>query len=174
MPADYNMPYLIYVNRKTNRVIIFEKDDNGEYNTVQKVFLCSVGIVGRETPRGSYILGERYLWRPLIQKSFGQYAVRITGPILFHSVPYSKQDASFLKSEEFNKLGYDASAGCIRLTVRDAKWIYDNCGAGTRVVIYIDPDYAPAITDSIERMDLTDIRKGWDPTDPDPNNPWLI
>ncbi|MFR5209625.1 MAG: L,D-transpeptidase family protein [Clostridia bacterium] len=27
----------------------------------------------------------------------------------------------------FNKLGEQASQGCVRLAVSDAKWVYDNC-----------------------------------------------
>jgi lipoprotein-anchoring transpeptidase ErfK/SrfK len=63
---------------------------------------------------------------------YGQYACRITGSILFHSVPYEKQDKSTLEWWEYDKLGETASLGCIRLTVEDAKWIYDNCAKGTR------------------------------------------
>ena len=36
---------------------------------------------------------------------------------------------------QYNKLGQQASAGCIRLAVTDAKWIYDHCRLGTKVVI---------------------------------------
>ena len=43
-----------------------------------------------------------------------------------------------------NKLGRRASHGCIRLTLDDAKWIYDNIGEGTEVWIHedglIDPE----------------------------------
>jgi len=35
-----------------------------------------------------------------------------------------------------NKLGSPASHGCIRLKVEDARWIYNNCPAGTTVTVY--------------------------------------
>lgn len=41
-----------------------------------------------------------------------------------------------LKTGSYTGLGKRASHGCIRLMVDDAKWIYDNCGKGTEVVIY--------------------------------------
>ena len=40
-----------------------------------------------------------------------------------------------LNKTSVRKLGRRASHGCIRLTVEDAKWIYDNCPAGTTVII---------------------------------------
>ena len=42
--------------------------------------------------------------------------------------------------EQFNLLGEAASLGCVRLTCADAKWIYENCKAGTEVVVYDDKE----------------------------------
>lgn len=47
-----------------------------------------------------------------------------------------------LELEEFNKLGEQASQGCVRLAVSDAKWVYDNCPTGTNVSIYDDAENA--------------------------------
>ncbi len=73
--------------------------------------------------------------------------------------------------EEYNKLGQTASAGCVRLTVADTKWIYDNCPSGTVVVIYSSPDPGPLGKPEAQQIPLD---CGWDPTDPDPDNPWLL
>ena len=35
-----------------------------------------------------------------------------------------------------NNLGRKASHGCVRLSVEDAKWIYNNCPVNTKVVVY--------------------------------------
>jgi peptidoglycan hydrolase-like protein with peptidoglycan-binding domain len=40
-----------------------------------------------------------------------------------------------MKTASYKALGNRASHGCIRLSVPDAKWIYDNVGAGTVVTI---------------------------------------
>ena len=69
-------------------------------------------------------------------KCWAQYAYRIDGPILFHSVLYSEKDESTLRKGSVYALGSRASHGCIRLKVEDAKWIYNNCPAGTTVVVY--------------------------------------
>lgn len=69
-------------------------------------------------------------------------------------------------------LGTNRSLGCIRLTVIDAKWIFDNCPLGTTVVIYENSDPGPLGKPSAPRIDTTLSIRGWDPTDPDPGNPW--
>ena len=40
-----------------------------------------------------------------------------------------------MKQSTVNALGTPVSAGCIRLTVQDAKWIFDNAKPGTTVKI---------------------------------------
>lgn len=68
--------------------------------------------------------------------------------------------------------GTSASAGCIRLTVEDAKWIYDNCKSGTTVEFYSSEDPGPL--GKPETMKITEYEeyRDWDPTDPSENNPW--
>ena len=67
---------------------------------------------------------------------WAQYAYRINGPYLFHSVLYSEKDTATLRQSSVNNLGRRASHGCVRLSVEDAKWIYNNCPAGTTVKVY--------------------------------------
>ena len=58
------------------------------------------------------------------------------------------------------------------MTVRDAKWIYDNIANGTTVKIY-DGSLPSGVTKpSATKISSSSPNKGWDPTDPDPNNPW--
>lgn len=170
--------YCVTVNTAQNIVIVYGKDDAGEYTQPVKAFVCSCGIPGEgendsSTTLGSFYTTDQYEWRLLTGNVYGQYATRITGHILFHSVPYFTQDKSDLEYEEFNKLGENASAGCVRMTVEDAKWIYDNLEVGTNVVIYDDA----TITEPLEKptaptIDVNSENRGWDPTDPDPENPW--
>ena len=164
-------PYLLHVNRQQNIVTVYAKDANGDYTVPYKAMLCSVGTDGK-TPTGTYNTTDQYTWRLLTGNVYGQYATRITGHILFHSVPYFTQDKSDLEYEEYNTLGQAASLGCIRLTVEDAKWIYDNCPKGTTVVIYDSAEAEPLTPPTPAKIDVNDSRRGWDPTDPDANNPW--
>ena len=161
-------PYSIDVLRNENVVVVYGKDAAGEYTQIVHVFLCSTG---RATPHGNYSLGAKADWNALFGGVYGQFAIRVVGNILFHSVPYYHMSKSSLESAEFNKLGTAASMGCIRMAVADVKWIYDHCPTGTAVHIY-DVEELPVEKPEQILIDLEDPRAGWDPTDPDLENPW--
>ena len=168
MASGDSRPYSIDVIRNHNVVIVYGKDESGNYSVPVKIWLCSTGW---STPRGSFSLGSKNAWGALFGGVYGQYLSRITGNILFHSVPYYSRHKDRLETEEYNKLGTAASLGCVRLPVRDAKWIFDFCPVGTPVHIY-DLDELPVERPTSIHLDPTDPRSGWDPTDPDENNPW--
>ncbi len=168
--AAYVDEYSITVNKSTNCVTVYQKDTTGNLTPV-KAMICSVGKYKDSTPNGSFKTKNKYRWRLLFGDVYGQYATRINGHILFHSVYYKTTDPSTLKTEEYNKLGTSASAGCIRLTVADAKWIYDNCRLGTTVNI-IESGTDPLPRPEAIKMTVNTTYPNWDPTDPDPDNPW--
>ena len=168
---ETEFPYYIKINRRQNCITVYTSDENGEYTVPYKVMICSTGLYNA-TPRGTFHLSTKYLWRELYGKVYGQYATRITGGVLFHSVPYYKKSKSALCTEKYNKLGQQASMGCVRLTVEDAKWIADNCPSGTTVEIYDDDDPGPLGKPEAAHIDTDSPNKGWDPTDPDVENPW--
>ncbi|UKI23754.1 MAG: L,D-transpeptidase [Anaerotruncus sp.] len=129
--------------------------------------VCSVGKEGN-TPSGTFKTSDKYTWRLLEGNVYGQYATRITGHILFHSVPYFEKSKDTLEYDEYNKLGVPASAGCIRLSVADAKWIYDNCPTKTTVEMYDSDKKEPLAKPSAIKIDTSDtVKRNWDPTDPD-------
>lgn len=149
--------YKIKINKLKNTVTVYEK--NGGSYEPYKAFVCSVG---HATPIGSFRIYQKHRWRALVQSTYGQYCSRFVGSILFHSVCYHRPDPASLFNEEFNKLGTTASHGCIRLTVQDAKWIYDNCPMGTPVVVYESKKSGP-----LGKPDTIRLPKGigYDPTD---------
>ena len=163
--------YYIKVNNQANVVTVYKKDSKGKYTVPVKAMLCSVGTA---TPKsGVYKTSDMYTWRLLEGNVYGQYAVRITGHILFHSVPYTKQAKDTLEWWEYDKLGTDASLGCVRLTVQDAKWIYDNCAKGTQVEFYSSSNPGPLGKPTAKKISsYSEELKNWDPTDPDYRNPW--
>ena len=77
---------------------------------------------------------------------------------------------------EYEKLGTPASHGCIRMQVGDCCWIFQNCKVGTKVLVTDDegpePPQLPALIYEEPYMDAS-LTYGWDPTDPDPHNPYL-
>ncbi len=162
-------PYFIKVNRQMNCVTVYTYDENGLYTIPVKAMTCSVGI-GGETPLGTFTTSDRHEWCYMVDGTWGMYAVRIDGPIMFHSVPFFTKNEDDLEWEQFNKLGEDASLGCVRLAVADVKWIFDNCPQGTGVEIYDDVNPGPlGKPDTIKiTADCT-----WDPTDIlNVDNPW--
>lgn len=164
-------PYYLKINRQQNVVTVYEKDEAGEYTVPMKAILCSTGL-RNATPKGTFQLSSKYIWRELNGGVYGQYASRIVGGVLFHSVPYTSKNKATLSVSKYNKLGQQASMGCVRLTVEDAKWIYDNCPSGTYVEIYDSEDPGPLGKPEGLKLDTDSPNKGWDPTDPDERNPW--
>ena len=59
----------------------------------------------------------------------------IDGGSFFPSVLFSYEGDPTPTSTSVNNLGSNASHGCVRLAVEDAKWIYENCLPGMTVVI---------------------------------------
>ena len=101
-------------------------------------FVCSTGLNATPTPKGTFTnTGRGARWHYFKKfKCWAQYAWYIDGDIMFHSVIYNKDDTSTLVKSTVNALGRKASHGCVRLSVEDAKWIWDNCTSGTTVIIY--------------------------------------
>ena len=164
-------PYLLAVNRAASTVTVYTADEEGRYTRPYSAMVCSGGS---DTPTGHFNTPVQYHWRLLAGPCYGQYATRIWDCYLFHSVPYYSQHKDDLEYDEFNKLGTPASLGCIRLAVADVKWIFDNCLLGTPVVIYDDAENpGPLGKPETIQIDTANVDlRGWDPTDPDPANPY--
>lgn len=172
---DNEITYYIKVNNQANVVTIYTKDENGNYTVPYKAMICSIGTATPSAgniytiPSGKW---DRWTWGQMEGGVWAQYYTRIKGSILFHSVPYTSKDKGTLEYWEYDKLGIKASAGCIRLTVQDAKWIYENCKPGTKVEFYADSNSGPLGKPSAKKISEDETVRGWDPTDPDANNPW--
>lgn len=167
-----SLPYYIKVNYGAQVVTIYTQDENGEYTVPYKAMVCSTGVA---TPTsGVYSIPARWEWLGLQGDVYGHYSTQIKGNILFHSVPYLRRgDKSSLEYWEYDKLGTYASAGCIRLTVSDAKWIFNNCARGTKVEFYTSSNPGPLGKPSAKKISsYPDYLRNWDPTDPDSSNPW--
>ncbi len=172
--ASYSGKYWVKVNEQCNVVTVYEKS-GGKWKPI-RAMLCSTGLKkpGKETPRGTYYMGGRRQWGVMFFGVYAQYCTTISGDYLFHSVQYNKQrNYKSQPTDEFNKLGKHASHGCVRMSVMDAKWIYDNCKAGTKVTIYRSSKPGPLGKPEGIKVS-TDRKEYWDPTDPNPNNPYYI
>lgn len=170
---DSSAPYQVMVNRAANCVTVYEKDEQGEYTKPLRSFVCSTGREVDSTPLGVFKTSDYYNWRLMVDGSYGQYAIRFYKSILFHSVPYYSQRYDDLESEQFNLLGNAASLGCVRLAASDVKWLYDNCPVGTPVIVYDNAENPGPLGKPMQQVVPADHPyRNWDPTDPNPANPW--
>ena len=165
--------YLIQVNKKKNAVIIYQKNEDGSKDAV-KVMRCTIG---KDTPTGTFEIMESYTWSTADSVYWNKYSCRYSETFWFQSANYFAPYNSYISVDSYNAIGsegdYDKEeGGCIKLTVADAKWIYDNCTEGTEVKIVKGKksDELP-----LEFDDFTELPSygGWDPTDPDNDNPWV-
>jgi len=121
--------YLITVDLTHHWLCIFE-GSKGNW-TLYKSWICSTGAPGMGTPTGDYTTGYK-------QYSFGSgytvyYATAFIGyEYLFHSIKYN--EGTFAVQD--GRLGQSVSEGCVRLSLANAKWIYNNIPSGTKVKIY--------------------------------------
>lgn len=122
--------YLINVSLEKQKTYIY-KGKADKWKLI-KTFSCSTGMSGENTPSGSFSTKEKGDW--FFSDKYeqgGKYWTQITGDILFHSVPFAKDKTTVL-DYTMNK---PSSHGCIRLSIDDAKWIYNNIPKGSKVLI---------------------------------------
>ena len=136
--ARAEMPYRIEVDLTNQIVTVFSTADD----TVVRQMLCSSGKY-KPTPQGTFKLpekrrsSERTEWYQFpVLDVYAKWATRIKDKILFHSIPYNTPSLKDIDKEAVSRFGSPASHSCVRLLLDDAKWIAQNCMAGTQVDIF--------------------------------------
>jgi len=130
--------YVVKVSTADQRVYVYGLDNNNQHTVLVRTMKCSTGKDETPTPKGTYqaTTGPGARWHYFKKfECWAQYAYYIQGDIMFHSVLYNEQNGPVTQSS-VNNLGRKASHGCVRLSVEDAKWLWNNCPAGTKVVVY--------------------------------------
>lgn len=121
---------LIMVDTTNCRVGIFS-GGMGYWN-MDAYWTCSTGKPSTPTVVGEFtVTGKGY--------SFGEnhgyscyYYTQFYGDYLIHSIQYYANSFRVMDG----RLGVHASNGCVRMSIDQAKWIYDNIPYGTKVVTY--------------------------------------
>ncbi|PWM22076.1 MAG: hypothetical protein DBX97_00655 [Collinsella tanakaei] len=121
---------LIMVDTTNCRVGIFS-GGMGYWN-MDAYWTCSTGKPSTPTVIGEFtVTGKGY--------SFGEnhgyscyYYTQFYGDYLIHSIQYYANSFRVMDG----RLGVHVSNGCVRMSIDQAKWIYDNIPYGTKVVTY--------------------------------------
>lgn len=126
------------------------------------------------TPLGNYSIctngqSVKYTLKPMYEPDgstvYARWATHIVGNVYFHSIAVGSQSHYALPAYRFNLLGTACSAGCIRMAVADAKWIYDYASTGTKVKIVKGSTKKPG---PLGKAKTIKAKAGinYDPTDP--------
>lgn len=131
------VPFHIVVDVTNQVVTVYGRDEAGEYTVVVRQMICSTGTRKNPSDVGDWVLSGRKTKWCYFPKwgDYARYWTKINSSIAFHSVIYNSVDTMDLSVKSYKNLGNRASHGCVRLTVADAKWVYDNVPAGVVVTI---------------------------------------
>ena len=130
---EYVFPYKLIVDISDQKVYVTEWTGSAYEGPIHS-FTCATGTKENPTPLGTYQAGGKTGNEWYYFKEFGCYAkwaYHIVGGVLFHSNTMNQPKGT----PSDGGLGHRASHGCIRMKVKEVKWIYDNCPEGTTVVI---------------------------------------
>ena len=120
--------YLMWVDISTQYTYVF-KGKKGDWKLYRSM-LCATGKDSTPTIKGTFKVGIRgsfFRFDGGIAKNYVQFK----GNYLFHSVLFDPSGKRVIDST----LGKKASHGCVRLSVENSKWVYDNIPAGTTVYV---------------------------------------
>lgn len=165
IPSWGKAKYKLMVDVTNQITRAYTYDQTGEYTVLIREMVCSTGTKQYPTPLGTFIMPKkRARWGFFPQwDSHAQYLTRIDNENAFHSVLYSTPNESALNVLSFMTLGSRQSHGCVRLTVSDAKWIFENCNAGTIITIFekgiSDQEYPTVLKQAIESEKSTSLAK---------------
>ena len=183
-----NKKLKIVVNRAACCVTIYAYDSQKkDYIIPVKTCTVSVGrdtattsgaaglsISSSYTPLGSYSISSngtaaKYSLKPMGEPDgstvYARWASHVVGNVYFHAIAVGSQSHYALRASNYNKLGSAASAGCIRMTVADAKWLYDYAAVGSSVKIEKGNSKKPGPLGKAATIKIAESIN-YDPTDP--------
>lgn len=186
--SSHTNRFYIEVNRAASNVTIFlYNEETKKYDIPIKTCAVCVGSdtgtnagtsglneKSSYTPLGNYSIctngtSVKYTLKPMHEPDgsivYARWASHIVGNVYFHAIAVGTQSHYALPAYRYNLLGSPASAGCIRMTVADAKWIYDYCSTGTPVKILKGNSSKPS---PLGKGSVIKVTGGinYDPTDP--------
>ncbi len=134
----------------------------------------ALNIQSSFTPIGTYSIcsngaAVKYSLKPMHEPDgstvYARWCSHIVGNVYFHAIAVGAQSHYAMRPYSYNRLGGPASAGCIRMTVADAKWLYDYAPTGTTVKIVTGSSSKPGPYGKPAVIKINGVN--YDPTDPE-------
>jgi lipoprotein-anchoring transpeptidase ErfK/SrfK len=129
---DFNSKtnHFMWVDTEKNFVYVFEGEDKNW--KLAKTMVCTDGKASTPTVKGNFEIKGRAPWLTSYSGDVkAKYKVRFFGNYYFHSILFDVKGEKIVDS----RLGESLSHGCVRLSVEDAKWVYDHIKDGTGVYV---------------------------------------
>ena len=132
---------LILVDKSRHYVNIYQ-GSKGSWTNIRRNMLCTIGKSSTPTRSGSYKLKIKTTrfgayGRKDFSSSTAFYAYFYNAGNFFHSVIYRLGTSNpYTATPKDASLGKNKSNGCIRLSLENAKYLWDNMKVGTRVIIW--------------------------------------
>lgn len=128
------------------------------------------------TPLGNFSICKnstgksKFSMKPMYEPNgstvYARWASHVVGNVYFHSIAVGSDSHYALNPNTFNKLGTACSAGCIRMQVADAKWIYDYVSVGSKVKVVKGSASTPGPYGKPATIKIKSSSVRYDPTDP--------
>ena len=180
--------FYLELNRAAGVVTVYAYDSQRRsYCIPVKAFTVSVGrnissnagasglnVNSSFTPLGRFSISyngavAKYSLKPMYEPDgsivYARWASHVVGNVYFHAIAVGRQSHTALNPYTYNRLGSPASAGCIRMTVADAKWIYDYVSVGSEVRILKGSSGTPGPFGKPKTIKVSSSIH-YDPTDP--------
>jgi len=180
-PEEYPSPetFHVIVDIRYQVVLVYKRSASGKYDIPVRYMLCSTGAIKTPTPRGNFSAGDHRVRFGLFVNNgvYGQYWTEITHRIYFHSILYTKKNATNYTKTSYNQLGKRVSHGCVRLLVPDARWLYYHVAPGTSIEIRKGDESdtkTASIREHLTRPKLPDTRPTMEPGKVPYTDTWSI
>lgn len=135
--------YRVVVDLTNQICTVYGIYSDGKAKPIMSEWVSTAGK-GHTTPTGNFKIqgasgGRKAKYRTAKMssgKSYAEYLCRFHGGKCMHGVPYKTRNTKgYVYKGEFNKLGTPRSAGCVRMPIKLARYIYNNCPVGTPVTV---------------------------------------
>ncbi len=148
--------FKIVIDKGNCVMTVYDREDD----SIVRQMLCTIGEPETPSPRGTFKMGKHRVrfGRFVDFDCCAQYWTEITRNVYIHSILYREKSAKTLIRQSYRELGKAASHGCIRLTVPDAKWIYENIAPGTKCE-FIKAEKDEALRESLALAPLPKKKK---------------